>query len=278
MTTIAVTGAAGGAMPARRTSPSATPSGGRRTLVWRQSRGELLKLVRAPDFVAPVVLLPVVLFALFGGSAIGVVTDAGVDVGALLAASFTAYGVLGIVLFTFGDAVAAERGQGWLRLIRATPLPGWAFVTAKLAAGLALVVLFLAVMVPAATALGVRLDPAAWVRLGIAVAAGGLAVAPIGFIVGFLVRPSAAGAVALLLYLPLSYASGMWTPISELPDAVRSVAPFLPTYHLNQLGHAAIGVPVSDPIVHAAALAVTFVVGAGVAAVTYRRVAARRFG
>jgi ABC-2 type transport system permease protein len=122
------------------------------------------------------------------------------------------------------------------------------------------------------------MDPMAWARLGVVVAIGGLALAPIGFIVGFLVRPSAAGAVALLVYLPLSYASGMWTPISQLPDVVRSIAQFLPTYHLNQLGHAAVGVPVGDVTGNVLFLAGTFVVGAGLAALAYRRVAARQFG
>lgn len=266
------------AMPTRRTSPTAVRSGSPSTILRRQARGELLKLLRAPDFVAPVVLLPVVLFALFGGPSVGVVTDEGIAIGPLLAASFTAYGVLGIVLFTFGEAVANERGQGWLRLIRATPLPGWAFVAAKLVAGVALVAILLAVMIPAATMLGVRMDAASWARLAIVVAVGGLALAPIGFIVGLLVRPSAAGAVALLVYLPLSFSSGMWTPISELPDLVQSIAPFLPTYHLNQLGHAAIGVPVGDVAGHALAVAATFLVGAGLATVAYRRVAARQFG
>ncbi|HEU4920897.1 MAG TPA: ABC transporter permease, partial [Candidatus Limnocylindrales bacterium] len=165
-----------------------------------------------------------------------------------------------------------------LRLIRATPLPGWAFVAAKLVAGVALVAILLSVMIPAATMLGVRMDAASWARLAIVVAVGGLALAPIGFIVGLLVRPSAAGAVALLVYLPLSFSSGMWTPISELPDLVQSIAPFLPTYHLNQLGHAAIGVPVGDVAGHALAVAATFLVGAGLATVAYRRVAARQFG
>lgn len=264
-------------LPARRSSPTAAPSGGARTVLARQARAELIKLLRAPDFVAPVVLLPVLLFALFGGPWIGVVTPGGMSLGPLLASSFTAYGVLGIVLFAFGEAVAAERGQGWLRLIRATPLPGWAFLSAKLVAGLALVVIFLAVMIPAATLLGVRLDPLGWGRVAVVSAIGGLALAPIGFLVGFLVRPNAAGAMALLVYLPLSYASGMWTPVEELPDIAQRVAPFLPTYHLTELAHAAAGVPTSDTLGHAAFLVGTFLVTGGLATLAYRRVAGRQF-
>lgn len=261
----------------RRLSPDAVPSGGARRILLRQASAELRKLLRAPDFVAPVVILPVILYALFAAPSLHIVTDGGIAIGPILTASFTAYGVLGIVLFTFGEAVASERGMGWLRLIRATPLPGWAFLGAKLVAGVALVAVFLAVMIPAATLLGGGVRPDGWLRLAGVVLLGALAMAPIGFMVGFLVRPAAAGAVALLVYLPLSYASGMWTPVEALPEPVQALAPFLPTYHLNALGHAAVGLPTADLGVHVAWLAGTFVVGAIIATVAYRRVAGRQF-
>src|SRR5688572_8576611 len=97
---------------ARRPSPDAIASGGARRLLVRQSLAELLKLLRAPDFVAPVVLLPIVVYTLFAGPSLGVVTDSGFAIGPVLTGSFTVYGVLGIVLFTFGEAVASERGMG----------------------------------------------------------------------------------------------------------------------------------------------------------------------
>jgi ABC-2 type transport system permease protein len=262
---------------ARRPSPDAVASGGARRLLVRQSLAELLKLLRAPDFVAPVVFLPVILYTLFAGPQLSLVTEGGLAIGPILTASFTVYGVLGIVLFTFGEAVASERGMGWLRLVRATPLPGWAFLAAKLVAGLALVAVFLVVIIPVATFLGGGMPLDGWLRLTGVVMLGALAMAPLGFLVGFLVRPAAAGAVALLVYLPLSYASGMWMPISELPEPVQVLAPFLPTYHLNALGHAAVGVPTADVAVHVAWLVGTFVVGTIVASAAYRRVAGRQF-
>lgn len=264
-------------LPARRSSPDATQGGGAGALLARQSRGELRKLLRAPDFVAPVVLLPVVLYALFAGPSLGNVTDDGFAIGPVLTASFLAYGVLGVILFTFGEAVASERGMGWLRLVRTTPLPGWAFIGAKLVAGTVLIAMVVALMIAASTAFGVRMDAATWARVGATVLLGGMAMAPIGFLVGFLVRPSAAGAVALLVYLPLSFASGMWTPIEFLPEPVQAIAPYLPTYHLTQLAHAAAGVPTDDIAIHVAWLVGTLIVGGTAAVWAYRRVAGRQF-
>jgi ABC-2 type transport system permease protein len=276
-TTLSPTDRSMAELPNRRLSPGAVPSGRAATIFGRQTRGELLKLLRAPDFVAPVVLLPVLLYALFGGPNLGIVTDDGLAIGPILTASFTAYGVLGIMLFTFGEAVASERGMGWLRLVRATPLPGWAFIGAKLAAGMALVGLLVAIMVPASIVLGAGVSPEAWVRLGLTVVVAGLALAPIGFLVGFLVRPSAAGAVALLVYLPLSFASGMWTPVDAMPAPVQAIAPYLPTYHFNALAHAAVGLPTPDLWVHVAWLVGTFIVAGGSAVWAYRRIVGRQF-
>ena len=40
-----------------------------------------------------------------------------------------------------------------------------------------------------------------------------------------------------LIYLPISFASGLWIPLRALPDLVKQVAPWLPPYHVAQHGH-----------------------------------------
>ena len=263
--------------PARRLSPDAMRSGGRLRMLAIQTRAELVKLLRAPDFVAPVVLLPVLLFVLFGAASLDETIDHGRRIGPLIAASFASFGVLGVVVFTFGEAIGAERGQGWLRLMRATPLPGPIFLGAKLAAGLVLALLFFAVLIPVATLAGAGVDAAGWLRVASVAILGGAALAPLGFVVGFVVRPNAVAAVTLLLYLPLSYASGMWTPYELLPEVVQRVAPFLPTYHVASLTHHVIGFGRDDALVHMLALVAALVAGSAAAAAAYRRAAGRQF-
>lgn len=53
--------------------------------------------------------------------------------------------------------------------------------------------------------------------------------------------PDAASAAASLSYLLLSFCSGLFIPLSQLPQAVRDVARFLPTYHFAQLAWGALG-------------------------------------
>jgi ABC-2 type transport system permease protein len=47
--------------------------------------------------------------------------------------------------------------------------------------------------------------------------------------------------------VPLSFASGLFIPISQLPSFVQQVAPYLPTYHYGQLAWSAVGAR-SEPV------------------------------
>jgi len=259
----------------RAATAGVRPSGWLGGMLLHQTRTELLKLMRAPDFVAGAVLLPVVLFVLFGARSLDETLDNGVALGPLIVAAFTTYGLLGIVLFTFGESLALERGQGWLRLTRATPLPGAIFLAGKLAAGVVISTMVIILMAAVSTGFGAGIDAATWLRVSGVGLAGALALAPIGFLIGLLVRPTAATAVCLLLYLPLSFASGMWIPANELPQVVQSIAPFLPTYHFAELAQSVL--LKSSPWEHVAWLAGTFAITGGMAMIAYRRMVGRQF-
>jgi ABC-2 type transport system permease protein len=71
--------------------------------------------------------------------------------------------------------------------------------------------------------------------------AGSLPFIGLGFAIGYWSGPHAAPAVANLIYLPLSFASGLFVPLDQLPGFVRTLAPFLPSYHYAQLAWSALG-------------------------------------
>jgi ABC-2 type transport system permease protein len=50
-----------------------------------------------------------------------------------------------------------------------------------------------------------------------------------------LVPANAAPGIVNLIYLPMSYCSGLWVPIFLLPKWLQHLASWLPTYHLSQL-------------------------------------------
>lgn len=204
-------------------------------------RCEILKLVRVPMFAIPTFVFPVMFFAMFGlpnlGNSIG-----GVNAGAYMMASYGAYAVMSVALFSFGVAIAAERGLGWNKLLRATPLRPLTMFASKVAMALLFGAASLCGLFAfGAVAAGVRMAPARWLELGGLLLVGMIPFVALGLCIGYLAGPNSAAAVANLIFLPLSFASGLFLPLDFLPDLMQKVAPYLPAYHTGQLGWGALG-------------------------------------
>lgn len=268
--------------PARHLSPGATRNGGVGGMLGAQVAAELRGNLRLPEFMAGVVAVPVILYTMFGLPQAGQVLPGGTDVGGLLAMSMSAYGVVSLAIFTFGVDIAQERGSGWLRRLRATPLPVWVYLAAKCTMALAFsVVIVGAVLALAVLAGGVAFDVPRLARAALVLLSGAVAFSTLGFAIAFWARPRAATAIGNLVFLPLSFASGFFFPLDQLPGFVQDVAPYLPTYHFGQLvwnalapegDVTAFGAPAPGaPGVHLAWVAGSFVVFALIAAAGYRR-------
>ena len=63
-----------------------------------------------------------------------------------------------------------------------------------------------------------------------------------GLALGYFAKPNSAPAMVNLVYLPMSFCSGLWIPIFMLPHVLQKVALVLPPYHMSQLALNAIGV------------------------------------
>jgi ABC-2 type transport system permease protein len=57
----------------------------------------------------------------------------------------------------------------------------------------------------------------------------------LGMALGYAAGPTSSPPLVNLLYLPSSFASGLWLPVEVLPRAVQTISPWLPPYHLGQL-------------------------------------------
>lgn len=249
------------------------------TILISESRAEVLKMIRVPAYILPVLLFPAMFYVLFG---ILLGTSAGTrdwDAARYLLGSYGAFGVIGAALFGMGVGVAAERGQGWLMLKRATPMPPLAFFAAKAVMSIiigALITIVLGVL--AVTLGGVRLTAGVWVMLLLTLSIGAVPFCALGCLLGYVSGPSSAPAIANLVYLPMSFASGLWLPIEALPDAMQRAAPFLPPYHLGELARGIINGNGSDALTHITALAAFTVLFLAVAVFAYRRDSDRTWG
>ncbi|MPV36373.1 ABC transporter permease [Georgenia subflava] len=215
-----------------------TPNGGRLGLLAVSVWTEIRSSFRTADFAVGAIAVPVLLYAMFGLPNASSVLDGGTRVGLAMLVSMSAYGVVSLAIFTFGDNLAKERGRGWTRTLGATPFPTWVHLVGKVANGVLLAVLIVAVMFAlAATAGGVSLPPGSWLALGATMVAGLLIFSTLGFAIAFLARPRTAAVIANLIFLPLAFASGFFVPLGELPQVLRDVAQFLPTFHFGQLAY-----------------------------------------
>jgi ABC-2 type transport system permease protein len=207
----------------------------------RQIRTEILKLWRLPTFSATSLILPVLFFVFFGLRDIGA-TARGTDAGAYFLASMAAYGVLNVMLFSFGIGVATETALNMDVLMRATPMPLWVFLAAKVVTAACFALLSLLTLLTFATVVGgLRLGPEVWLALSWRLIVGSIPFIGLGFAIGYAVPPRSAPAVLNLIYLPLAFASGMFVPPGQLPTFVQRATPYLPTYHFAQLAWGAVG-------------------------------------
>lgn len=259
--------------------PSARPSLPR--IYSLEAWSEFLKVLRMPAYSIPTLLFPVMFYLMFG-----VVFGGGrpvlgsVSMATYLLATYGAFGVIGAALFGFGVGVAIERGQGWLQLKRASPMPPGAYFFAKtvmaLIFGLTIVLLLSALAFAFG---GVDLALPRWLALCGTLMAGAIPFCAFGLALGFLVGPNAAPAVVNLIYLPMAFFSGLWIPIQVLPEALKSFAQFLPPYHYAQLALKHLDASRGQPAaVHLAYLAVFTVLCLALATWAYRRDSGKSYG
>lgn len=215
-------------------------------LVGMHSGIELRSSLRSAEFAVGAVAVPVILYAMFGLPRTGSLLPGGTPVPLAMLVGIACYGVVSLAIFTFGEDVAKERDRGWPRTLAATPFPAWVHLVGKAVTAVVLGALIVTVMGAAAAVVGdVRLEPAEWLALGATLVGGVVVFAPLGFAIAYLARPRAAAVIANLVFLPLSFASGFFFPLGELPDAVARVAPWLPTFHFGQLAYRTV-IPAED--------------------------------
>jgi ABC-2 type transport system permease protein len=199
-------------------------------------RSECLRYMRAPSFILPMLLFSTVFYLMFG-----VLLNHG-DASRYLLASYSAFGIIGPGLFGFGVSLAIERDGGLLTLKRALPMPPGAYLLGKMVMAMiaATVVTVLLILI------GVFLAHVAltgWQMLALMVTGtfGVLPFCALGMFVGTLIKGQGAPGLLNLIYLPMAFLSGLWLPLSMLPQALQNLAPIWPSYHLNQLTLAAVG-------------------------------------
>ena len=198
---------------------------------------ELRRMVRNPMFAMGTLGFPLIFFALFGLPNVHQKTAGGVDAGQYILVSFGTYSLLSLAMFSFGAAVAAERTGGWLRLMRAAPLPAPLYLGAKILAALCFSAVSLtALYLFAHFAGGVTFAAGQGLSIAAQLLVGMIPLIALGLCIGFLASPASASVGAQIISVLLSFGSGLFIPLEGLPKVVRDLGPYLTSYHLGGLG------------------------------------------
>jgi ABC-2 type transport system permease protein len=197
-------------------------------------RMEILRLLRNRRVLIFSMAMPAVLLLIFGGIN-GNARLNGVTGSAYLMVSMGLFGAMSAATGS-GGAIAVERGLGWNRQLRLTPLSPMRYVLSK-------VVLSLVMAVPplvftfliGALALHVRLAASVWLLAFLGAWLSALPFAALGIVIGYLAKPDSVQQVSALIYMLLAAFGGLWVPVEVMPHLMREIANYTPAYWAGQV-------------------------------------------
>jgi ABC-2 type transport system permease protein len=203
---------------------------------------ELLKVFRVPAFLVSIMLLPIMFFSFFGLTNKGHTLANGMNAAIYMLVGYAVFSVMMAGLLNFGINIALERGQGWYKLLRATALSSPMLFAAKIISGLLVGLASLVLLCGFAMLVGqISLPPTTWLAvIGYALISM-LPFIALGLWLGYFAGPNSAPGIANLIFLPMSFCSGLFMPLESLPKFVQAIAPYLPAYHGAQLALTTLG-------------------------------------
>jgi ABC-2 type transport system permease protein len=247
----------------------------------KEAKYEIVKNVRIPIYAISTIVFPLmfyVLFAIVLGPGNAVTRS---ETATYMLATLGTFGVMGVSLFGFGVSIAMERGQGWLQVKRASPMPLAAYFTAKLVSAMAFSAVIAMLLMAIGYAFGsVRLSAIQALELIGVLMAAAIPFGSMGLALGYIARPNSAPALVNLIYLPMSFCSGLWIPIFLLPKILQTVAHILPPFHISQLALRVLGMSRDTASIgsHLQALVGFTLLFLGIAVVLYRRDEGQLYG
>jgi ABC-2 type transport system permease protein len=250
------------------------------TIYLKEAKYEFLKNLRLRMYTVSVISFPLMFYILFGLVLNAKEAIAGTSVPVYLIASYGTFGVMGASLFGTAAGLASDRGLGWLQVKRASPMPPFAYFAAKVVVsmGFSAIVVFLLIVLGVSFG-GVRLPAGEMSKLVATLVLGSIPFSAMGLALGYFTGPNSAPPTINLIYLPMSFCSGLWVPYMFLPKVVQKIALALPPYHLSQLALGIVGAGRHESAAtHWEVLAAFTLICLGVARIGFQRDQGKLYG
>jgi ABC-2 type transport system permease protein len=210
-------------------------------LVLSQTRYALISTSRNPRAVVFSLAFPVILLVLFNeifvsGNDTTKVAGETISASSYFTAGMIAYS-MGLLCFTQPlVALTAQRERGQLKRVRGTPVPAWTFISAQVLRSVLLAVVVGGVMLVMGVVfwnvdLTARTVPGFVVMLFLGT--GTLCALGVGM-TSFTTTEDTASSIGPFTMVMLSFISGIFIPIDQLPGWLQEIGRIFPLYHLAQ--------------------------------------------
>lgn len=196
---------------------------------------ELKRSLRNKRVLIFTVFMPVLFLFLFAGANAESVAFEHGNLAAYFLISMGLYGGM-MAAATGGASVALERGLGWSRQLRLTPLSPAAYTMIKLLSAAVRSALSVAVVYAVAFAMrNAHMTTSAWVESFIIVWVGSFVFAAFGLMMGFLMKSDSVMQILSFVLVILAFLGGLFAPVDQYPQWLQEVARFTPAYGLHQI-------------------------------------------
>lgn len=185
---------------------------------------EIIQLFRTPLF-----LLGIILFACFSS-----LLPFHGELAKQALTSFSVLILLTIAIDRLGKRVSVERAEGWLKLLRITPLPPVIYIAAKVVTTLLLsAIIITLIMILGIWRLKIDINSEQLLLLVFSLVLGVIPFAVFGLALSYLTEPKSYDSIAGLS-IPLGLASCGALPLTN-PDYLQDLVAFSPFYHYREL-------------------------------------------
>jgi len=205
-----------------------------------QMRFDVVAQLRNPPVVFFGLALPVLFLLIFGTLFGGQGGGAAIN---FLVPGITTLGIVSTTFVNLAIGLTIQRESGYLKRLRATPVPVGAFLFGRIGVqvGFAVLITF-AIVLCAILVFGAGFSPGAILPTAVVVAVGAATFSTLGIALSAAIpNGDAAPAIANLVALPLYFVSGVFFPVDSAPAWLNSIADVFPVKHLAEALFAAFG-------------------------------------
>jgi ABC-2 type transport system permease protein len=213
-------------------------------------RLEVRRSLRNRRYLLFTIAFPLILYVLYTSV---IPADSTGEIGGLawpayFLVSMAAYGAIGAAM-SQAAPIATERRTGWARQLRVTPLPGIAYVAAKVVGSVIVTVPALALVATAGSLVN-HLDVSVvnLVAMVAVLAIASLPFAALGLLLGYLLDVESAQGGMVLTFFGLAILGGLFAPLEAFPDGLATMARVLPSSHFASLGRSVLAGRLPDAL------------------------------